>query len=75
MLTIESCSETGRFRHISNHAFSIQLIRIFVSYESLLLAKSSKFDIGLRYAAKNSKELLNFEISPFQLVGVISRYY
>ena len=37
MLTIEGCSETGPFRHLSNHVFRSIYFRKYISYEAHLL--------------------------------------
>ena len=57
---VDGSSQTGLFRHLSNHVFRGTLFRKFISYESYLFLKGSKFNIDLKNVHKNSENFFCF---------------
>ena len=60
MLPLERSSATELFRHLCNHVFQSQQFPKFISYESHLFGKCSKFDLNLKNAHKNRGKLFGF---------------
>ena len=57
MLTVEECSETALFRHLSNHVFRILYVWKYISYEGHpFLQKCLKIDTDFSNSGKNSEK-------------------
>ena len=60
MLSVKGCSETGLFRHLSNHVFRTPKFRILITYEGhffFFFGKCLKLDADLISGAKNSEKV------------------
>ena len=63
MLTVYTSSDTGLFKHLSNHALHILQSIIFETNQlwgSYFFSKCSKFDVDFRNGKKNWKKFLDF---------------
>ena len=60
MLTTEGCSETGRFRHLSNHIFRKEQIRKYLSYDTHLSLKMFKILCSFQKRNVNLAQGLRF---------------
>ena len=61
MLLVEGSSETGLFRHLSNHVFPSSSVPKYISYEDqLFFWKVSKLNLDFENAKKNSEKVFCF---------------
>ena len=60
MLLSETSSETGVFRHLSNHVFRVYISEIQNLWGSSFFSKCLKFIVDFENAAKNSEKVFCF---------------
>ena len=60
MLLSETSSETGVFRHLSNHVFRVYISEIQNLWGSSFFSKCLKFIVDFKNAAKNSENVFCF---------------
>ena len=60
MLHFDGSSETGLFRHVSNHGFLSPLFRKYISYEGHVSWKCSEFNRNFKNGGKNREKCFPF---------------
>ena len=60
VLLVQGSSETGLFRHLSNHVFRSSYVQNYISYEGNFFRKIFKLDLNLESGKKNSEHIFCF---------------
>ena len=71
MLLVKDYSETGLFRHLSNHVFRSLQVQKYISYEGhLFFLKIFKIESKFRKSKKKLKKIFVSDIIPFENVRI-----
>ena len=74
MILVEGSSETGLFRHLSNHVFGVRNFGNTKSMRVIFVSKCSKFNTDLKNFKKSEKKFFVSEIITSELISLNCLY-